>query len=369
VRLCVVVPTLQTGGAERVVVTMLQHLDRARFETTLVVIDGRNSELLSEVPADIPVQVLGSERLLYAIPRLTGALWRLQPQVIFSVIGHLNVTLVALRPLLPRGLKLVTRESTMVSSGLPEGLKGSLVKLSYGLFYRWSHRIVCQTEEMKADFVLTVAGTATQCVVIPNPLDVSRVRRLAAAKLSSQDGLALEDRTRPLLVAVGRLSLEKGFDLLVRAVALVGDPALRVIVIGEGPERNSLEALSRDLGVSNQLAFIGYRKNSHAFVGRSDGFVLCSRVEGLPNAVLEALCLGVPVIALPAIGVTRRLLAGRPQCWVADQASAEALAAKIMQWRSAGSVKRQEHDLFEFSASAVTEQFQQLFETLVGPAS
>jgi glycosyltransferase involved in cell wall biosynthesis len=148
---------------------------------------------------------------------------------------------------------------------------------------------LCVSREVAAS--VTANGLPRRRVhVIPNGVDSALLRRLAA-----EDVPPLE-RT---IVGVGRLSFEKGFDVLVRAHAQVRAAGVdhRLELIGDGPERDALEMLARDLGVADSVAFTGFLENPFPRVARAEAFVLPSRLEGFPLSLLEALVLGVPVIA------------------------------------------------------------------------
>src|SRR5688572_23676193 len=95
------IPTLHGGGSERVVVNLLRYLDRSRFELTLGVVDMRAAAYLDAIPKDIEFLDFGYSRLRYAVPRIIREIWRRRPDVVFCTLGHLNLTLGLLRPLLP----------------------------------------------------------------------------------------------------------------------------------------------------------------------------------------------------------------------------------------------------------------------------
>jgi glycosyltransferase involved in cell wall biosynthesis len=132
--------------------------------------------------------------------------------------------------------------------------------------------------------------------VISNGIDVERVRRLA--------GAGPANGATPVLVGVGRLAFEKGFDLLIRAHAAVREAGLehRLELVGDGPERVPLARLAAELGVADSVAFAGFVDNPLPRLVRADAFVLPSRYEGFPLSLLEALALGVPVIASRGAG-------------------------------------------------------------------
>lgn len=99
-----------------------------------------------------------------------------------------------------------------------------------------------------------------------------------------------------MIVGMGRLGREKGFDLLVRASAAVRHP-FRVVLLGEGVEENSLRELVKNLGIGDRVEFAGFRKNPFPYLQKASVFVLPSRYEGFPNSLLEAMALGVACVA------------------------------------------------------------------------
>lgn len=103
---------------------------------------------------------------------------------------------------------------------------------------------------------------------------------------------------------IGRLSAEKGHARALRAFARVlrFDAHVTLMIAGDGPERGRLEALSEDLGINERVTFLGHRKNIHEVYEALDVLVLPSRSEGLPNVILEAMALGIPVVATAAGG-------------------------------------------------------------------
>ena len=112
------IPTLTGGGAERVIVTLLTHLDRNRFKATLAVVDLRGAAFRADIPADVELVDLQSTRVLYALPSIVRLIWQRRPDVVFSTLGHLNLALSMVRPLFPRGIRTIARESSVVSETL-----------------------------------------------------------------------------------------------------------------------------------------------------------------------------------------------------------------------------------------------------------
>jgi glycosyltransferase involved in cell wall biosynthesis len=115
-------------------------------------------------------------------------------------------------------------------------------------------------------------------------------------------------------------------------MALCPDLPMHLTLLGEGPEEQALRRLAASLGLQGRVEFAGFVTDPFALFARADAFVLSSRFEGFPNVVLEALACGTPVIATPALGGVREIIDTIPQCELADEVSAEALAGAIRSW-------------------------------------
>lgn len=158
----------------------------------------------------------------------------------------------------------------------------------------------------RADRIVVMAGP--QRAAFATHGDRVRVIHNAVIPLASPDAPAdaarvaalLAEARRPLIGVVGRLSPEKGVDLFLRALSLLGRPdstAPGALIVGDGPERADLETLARDLGLHDQVAFAGTVATMDAVYRGIDLLVIPSRSEGLPNALLEALAADLPVVA------------------------------------------------------------------------
>lgn len=323
-----IIPTLTGGGAERVIVTLAKHLDRRRFRITLAVVDTRDAVLREEIPGDVEFIDLGAVRVRYAITRIIALVWRMRPDVLFSTLGHLNVALAMVRFLFPSGVRTVARETTVVSCSLRLQRHGSTWAALYRWFYRRHDEVICQSKYMRDDLVRNFRFPESRARVIHNPVDVARIRTLAAEPVALPD--IARDTVR--LVAAGRFDREKGFDLLIEALKLLDPRSVHLTLLGQGPLADELKQQVQRSGLNDRVCFAGFQKNPFSWFARADALVLSSLYEGFPNVVLEALACGTPVIAVPAPGGTREILDGIDQCVVAKEVTASSLADAINSW-------------------------------------
>lgn len=169
-------------------------------------------------------------------------------------------------------------------------------------------------------------ATGTRCCVVANGLDGASLRaRATLGDLADARGEA------PVLLAAGRLTRQKGFDLLLRALPAVVEqlPGLRVLIAGEGPERRALTGQAARLRLQERVRFLGGRCDLAVLIAAADGFVLPSRDEGSPYVLLEAMALGLPVVAADVGGV-RALLDGGSNGLLVRAGDPPALAAAIL---------------------------------------
>ena len=157
-------------------------------------------------------------------------------------------------------------------------------------------QVVVVSEEMRKKCFLRLAGIDP--IVIPNGIrkldfDYHRFERECPAIVKQ----CRPERTK--LLAIGRLSPEKGFDVLIRSVSTVNAAGhdFILVFIGEGPQKDHLVSLARDEGIANRVHFIGYREKAFQYIPFFDTFIISSLTEGLPITLLEAMQAGVPVIA------------------------------------------------------------------------
>jgi glycosyltransferase involved in cell wall biosynthesis len=295
VRLLCVGRDLTGGGAERVQLTLLEHLDRDKFDIQVFYLSGQGT-LHELVPSDIT--------LTYGVPETESLILRAVPvlvrliklayrcDVIFAMQEGTPIYLATVVGRLT-GRPVVGWIHTPWASQLP----------NYNPWHRWAsslylltNKLIGVSEGVTEDLLRAYPRLRGKVTTIHNPLLLQRLQTQARAASPVWADQVFAKRT---VLAAGRLAPEKGFDILLRAFAklLQRGLDLHLLILGEGKERTKLEDMASRLGISNRVFMPGFQENPYPFFIRADVFVLSSRYEGLGIVLLEAITLGLPVVA------------------------------------------------------------------------
>ena len=318
------IPHLGGGGAEQVTALLTRGLSREKYELHLGLVTQSDAGQV-DLPPWVTLHALGAPRVRSAAFRLLRLVRRLKPDLILSGMAHLNFLVLLLRPFFPPGTRVLVRQNSTVSSDLAFAGLPVYTRLLYRLLYRHADRVICQSSAMAEDMALQLGIAEDLIAVLPNPVDLIEIRAAA-------DGPEQWTGPGPHLLAVGRLSQEKGFDLLLRAFATVRHsfPHADLVIAGVGPEETALHSQCRELGLDAAVRFAGHLRRPFAFFPGATLFVLSSRHEGMPNALLEAAAGALPLVALPASEGVVDLLRNQPGAWLAPDISAPALAISLL---------------------------------------
>ncbi len=287
-----VVEDLERGGAERVVVNLATRLNRERFEPVICCLAKRGA-LAGEVEqAGIQLHVLGKRPGIdpAVLWRLHALVRRLRPDVIHTHLFTGNAW--------GRAAGWLAGTRRIVASEHSVDLwKNRIRRLVDRLLALPTYRLIAKSEAI-ADFYKTVVHIpAWKVVTIRNGIDLSLYG-------NGIDGRAVRacigvPQNALLVGTIGRLSPEKGQDVLVEALRMLkrNVPDMRGIMAGDGPSRWQLERLVRSSGMQEIICLLGHRNDVPALLSVMDIFVLPSHREGLPLALLEAMATGLPVVA------------------------------------------------------------------------
>ena len=244
---------------------------------------------------------------LWLVPHLVAMVRRYRPDVLFCAGNTYAIVAVLARLWLGRACPpIVCKVSNSLDRrdfGLPMRGLYAIWLWVQGLFI---DRFVGLAEAMRPEMASALRIGAERLAVVYDPA----LSRAGMDRASALADAAVRAPGRQFL-GVGRLAFQKNFALLITGFARIAGPGDRLVIVGEGPERHRLERLAARLGVVGQVDLPGHVPDVTPWLARADVFVLSSRYEGVPAAVLEALAVGVPIVATDCcVSMTELLAAG-----------------------------------------------------------
>ncbi|RCK33587.1 glycosyltransferase [Thalassospira xiamenensis] len=349
-----ILPSFAGGGAERVSITLLNQLsERSNFpELSLIVFDdaGPLSGLVSD---KIKVHVLGCKRLREAFPILAKYILQNKPKIIFSNMAYVNQAVLFLKSFLPNDIKYIVREANTPLLGT-NGLKRIILKYGYRFLYRKADEIVCPSRCVADDLLSYLDPLSYDPVVIYNPVDIAKINLNCEVAVRTP-GLGIR------LVAVGRLTYQKGFDRLVNLMPDLPSNT-HLTILGEGPEKASLLKQIAELGLLGRVTLLGYVDNPWTYIAGADALVLPSRWEGLPNVALEALACGTKVISTPeAGGINEIVMLTSGSVFIADMGADFVAAIVSLKIKNQKNKKSENFLPNDFKFSQVVDRYEKLF--------
>lgn len=325
-RIAILISDLEGGGAQRQALFLAGEWKQRGHDVLILTYEPPNKRAFYSVPAGVQVVGLDELNKNYSLPHrlmrnmrrirlLRGALEAWRADVVFAFMAEMSVTgFMAGKSL---GLPVIACERSNPAL-YPES---KMWRMMRDLAYPRCARIICQTQSAADYFADTKKASVIPNIVYPPSVD-------GDAGIPVPDG--------KFIVSLGRLGVEKGHDILIEAFAKIAPlyPDVTLLLIGEGAQRNALENLASALNIKDRVFMPGATGNPFPAIIKAKAFVLPSRFEGFPNALTEAMALGLSCIATRFAGVEDIIRDGENGMLVPledPQALAQALALILEQ--------------------------------------
>jgi glycosyltransferase involved in cell wall biosynthesis len=365
-RVLLMAGSMEGGGSERQTCLLLKHLDRAQFQPQLY-LTHRQGSLLLEIPEDVTIHSFDDSAFA---PRVNwpGRYHRAIVSHLRAVIDQNLIDLVYDRTFhmsllaepackqspysfFRRQVRKVPRVATIVSPPEQDLTRSELRFLLakrrlLAKSYRRASRVLAVSEAVRKSAIDFYHLDPTHVQTVHNPVDVDALQnavRCHEKALPSE----LTDRKLFHIACIGRMGYEKGFDLILHAMQQLENTLREKTIlwcVGDGPLRNGMETLAGHLGIEPNVRFTGHVASAASILAKCDLLVCPSRYEGLPNVVLEAMALGIPVIATSVGGIPELIEDGVTGKLVPPESAAE-LAKAIATVMRADSTKLQQWSL------------------------
>lgn len=290
---------LSGGGAEKAMLYLANEISQRGYSVDLVLVKAEGP-YLEEILTSVNVVELQAPRLLLSLSRLTNYLKSERPSVLMTTLGDTNFVALWARRFANVPTRIVLSIQTHMSLGAKRTtrLKHKLTPFLASLFYPWADEIISTSQGVAEDLASIVKMPVEDVKVIYNPIITADFFEKVAQPVDHPWFSQEQKSQHPVIIGVGRLELQKDFHSLIHALAKVREryPA-RLMILGEGSLRASLEELIQTLRLSECVALPGFVDNPYAYMAQASIFVLSSLFEGFGNVLGEAMAAGTPVVS------------------------------------------------------------------------
>lgn len=288
------------GGAERVSLTVVKMLDQSEFDVHVAIVGSELGDIINFIPPNIKVHFVKIRNIWdFTTIKLIRLFRILRPHIVFSSLFYLNIRVIYAAKIVG-GIKTIVRNNISFFRAKP--LNDFLIRHSYPM----ADIVICQSIEMREEMLTIQHLDETKVTIIKNPIDTKTIDN----KLNGYNSPYNNDEIN--YVYVGRIDETKGTDILISAFKqLVHNlPNAHLTIVGKLTRGNVYQEKmideTKDLG--DRVTWTGFCDNPYPYIKYASCFVLPSRVEGLPNVVLEAMYLQTPVVATRSVPIISRLI-------------------------------------------------------------
>jgi glycosyltransferase involved in cell wall biosynthesis len=363
-KIALFMPSFAGGGAERVFLSLAKGFLASGKKVDLIVACN-SGELKTQIDDRVHLVDLKSRRIGLSLMGLIRYLQVEKPDILLSGQTHANVVAIWAKFLSRSSVPTVISEHSNLSPQIRPniGYKEKLVLLLARIFYRYADGIIAVSKDIKNELSRFLHLPESMIRAISNPLDLERIQSLSQ---NITNHPWLYEKSLPVILSAGRLSKEKDFKTLLNAFKIVlGKMDSRLIILGEGPERSSLEKQVSESGLLGKVSLPGFEQNPYPYMRLSDVFVLSSIYEGFALALVEAMACGIPVISTDNCGGPVEILESGKYGKLVPSRSPAAMADAILAILESpvdGSPARLR--ALDFSLERITAQYLKFFETV-----
>lgn len=287
-------PTLSGGGAERVMVALANSFSQRGLKVDLVLVKAEG-QFLSDVNNNIRIINLQRTRVRSSLLPLSRYLKLEKPLSMLSAMHHVNIIALLALKLSRVNTRLVLSEHISLSAHSAGPNENKLIMILMRFLYPLADKIIAVSQEMARELVFKLGLKGDKVKSIPNPVNIEMIHERANEKLTHD---WLSNGQQPLLVAVGRLEAQKDYLTLIEAFAkLRSKKNVRLVILGEGRQREILEQKIRECQVSDVIELPGFSENPYAWMKSCDLFVMSSLMEGFPVVMVEAMACGARIVS------------------------------------------------------------------------
>jgi glycosyltransferase involved in cell wall biosynthesis len=355
--------TLVAGGAQQVFIDLAKGFLRNNYQVDFV-LKKKGGEYLSKVPKQIKVYDLGASRLIASLLPLVSYLQKYKPDILISGLELPNTIALISSLISHHKPKVIISIHNIVDSSFEKrNLKYGIELLIQRLLFPKADVVICVSNGVAEDAQQYFNLPSEKVRIIYNPVDIDKVRSKSKEKIG--DRFIFDEANTYFIIGVGRLTPRKDFSTLIRAFNIAHHQVpSKLIIFGEGEQRQELEELVQNLGLIDQVILPGYVPNPYIYMAHSDVLVVSSVEEGFGLVIIEALAVGCPVVSTNCPGGTMELLDNGEYGEIVPMGDEISMASAIIKTIDASPKPVDEVWLTQFSHIKIIQEYIRIIENL-----
>lgn len=300
-RISILLPSLGSGGAEKVMVTLANYFVNNGYYVDLLLIK-RDGVYFNRLSEKIRIIDLNSSRALFSIPKILRYLKNNSPDVLLSVLTHTNLIAILCKLLFYKKIRIVISERTILSNASKNSNRYLFRKVSLivHLLYPKADSIIAISNGVKDDLIKFAKIDRRKIIVIYNPITFDDRFDSCIDQVVENEIFAIKEFNDniPVLISVGRLEKVKNYDVLIEAFNLLKQKRkIKLLILGEGIEQGNIKELITKYHLDSDVFLLGFKQNPIPYLINSDVFVLSSNWEGFGNVIVEAMSTGIKIVS------------------------------------------------------------------------
>lgn len=318
-------PDLRGGGAERVMLNLLKEFHEHSDKDAVLLLGRKRGNLISQIPSGVTVYELHAASALKSVIPFIRFCLLYQPDKVFASLGSSLATALA-KPFISKNIEIINRLGNTIGAE-KKLFKSGIKRFSYikanQIIAKYSDKVIFQCHYMAEDYIRETGTVPKSYKVIYNPVHVQQVRELS--------GITPADTAD--FVAVGRLSAQKDYGTLIQAFSILKNKYscdYTLHILGDGELKQQLERKISELSLNEQIKIVGFTDNPYSRMRAAKALISSSLYEGFSNVIVEALCIGTPVIASDCPGANNEVIGVGENGFLFKTGDAEDLAAVII---------------------------------------
>lgn len=313
------------GGSERVTIDIACALDRSKFDVSFVIVGASTGTVASFIPEGMRVSHIHLYNIwCFPVFKIWRFLKKEDPDIVFSSVMCLNARVILAARLYGKA-KIIVRNDSMIS------YYARRVLLPAKIAYPKADLIIAQTEEMCLELSGFIPKCAGKIITLHNPMNMARIDAMIGGAPSP-----FPPNGKIHIISVGSVCHNKGQDLLIEAFVRLHERQhdTDLYIVGLYDENDTfytgLKAMIQSYGLGKEVHFVGLQENPYKWMHYCNCFVLPSRIEGMPNVLLEAMHCGAPVVSFDCIPITKRIISSGYNGFVVPVGDVSALSDGIV---------------------------------------